>query len=330
MTDQLPTGGFSQKGAFEGDWIAMSILLLMVFAMLIWMGTSGGPLVGCVTCQGNVAKFFSSGNTSTSWMIYLVVPIAVASFVRNLLDRVAAEDESGVGELLRELDKVAPRQSLKEGLNVFRFQGVRAGVKAQEEQNVGRSAERERKRSLREAERIRQLEGIAEFRQGIEEGRGEGAEFEARGRLAAREYALRLEGERARLAAARLAPTDISQLGSSLAPNPVLTRAEVANLRRRGMTDSEIAAMQGIAVRRFEERAGRRLQGSLIVPGHRTAAGAIVPPVGSLRGRNARASRRAIVQAVGKISKSQAQGVNKSMNARNRAFLKNKKRVATQ
>src|SRR6266581_2387629 len=134
MTDQLPTGGFSQKGAFEGDWIAMSILLLMVFAML-----------------------FSSGNTSTSWMIYLVVPIAVASFVRNLLDRVAAEDESGVGELLRELDKVAPRQSLKEGLNVFRFQGVRAGVKAQEEQNVGRSAERERKRSLREAERIRQL-----------------------------------------------------------------------------------------------------------------------------------------------------------------------------
>jgi hypothetical protein len=330
--DPLPTSGFSKRGAFEGDWIAMSILLVMVFALLIWMGTPGGPLVGCTTCQGNVAKFFSSGNTSTSWMIYLVVPLAVLSFVRNLADRISEEDESGVGELLRQLDQVAPRQGLKEGINVFRFREARAQGKRLDEQVGERQARGLAIRQARidaqiaaEQARLAQVAEINKFREGIEEGRGEAVEFEARGRRLAR-----LEAERARVAAAQLGPTDISQLGVSLAPNPVLTRAEVANLRRRGMTDSEIAAMQGIALRRFEQSSGRRLQGSLIVAGHRTAAGAIIPPVGSagrLRAGSTRSSLAAKRKIINKLSQPQAKAVNRSMNAN---FLRSKKRKALQ
>src|SRR5207249_4224177 len=101
-----------KRGAIHRDPIAMALFLFMTFVLLQWMTQPGGPLVGCAQCQSGVGQFFSPGNKSTSWMLYLVVPITMAMMVTWLTDKLADEDEGHAGELARELMRIAPQQGL--------------------------------------------------------------------------------------------------------------------------------------------------------------------------------------------------------------------------
>src|SRR6266487_4201139 len=141
-------GGSRGQGAVDGNPIAMALFLFMVFVLLQWMTQPGGPLVNCAQCQANVGAFFSPSNRSTSWMLYLVVPITMAMMVTWLTDKIAEQDEGSVGQLARQFRDLAPQQQhLYQGLL-----GVRKSALRETRRQASAAVAQGRARNARRAE----------------------------------------------------------------------------------------------------------------------------------------------------------------------------------